>query len=85
MRSSGRISAFGLGANGQLGVGSKDPHRISPSVVKGPFLPANDTKLSGSRPNSGQYIVKEIFAGGDQSFVISMSPMVRFIFLMYKH
>ncbi|XP_070805290.1 probable E3 ubiquitin-protein ligase HERC3 [Pituophis catenifer annectens] len=66
--SSGMIYAFGCGTKGQLGTG----HICSvkcPSPVKGHWA-AYDEQISGRADACPYYIVKHIFSGGDQSFVI---------------
>ncbi|XP_039591074.1 probable E3 ubiquitin-protein ligase HERC4 isoform X2 [Polypterus senegalus] len=64
--SSGRIYAFGLGGNGQLGTGSTS-NRKSPFTVKDNWLQHNSQ--CGPDINIGNCCcVKRIFAGGDQSF-----------------
>ncbi|XP_051779370.1 probable E3 ubiquitin-protein ligase HERC4 isoform X1 [Erpetoichthys calabaricus] len=64
--SSGRIYAFGLGGNGQLGTGSTS-NRKSPFTVKGNWLQHNSQ--CGPDINIDDCCcVKRIFAGGDQSF-----------------
>ncbi|KAK9398704.1 putative E3 ubiquitin-protein ligase HERC3 [Crotalus adamanteus] len=66
--SSGMIYAFGCGTKGQLGNG----HICSlkcPSPVKGHWA-AYDEQISGRAEACTYYIVKHIFSGEDQSFVI---------------
>nr|XP_028585247.1 probable E3 ubiquitin-protein ligase HERC4 isoform X2 [Podarcis muralis] len=64
--STGRIYSFGLGGNGQLGMGSTS-NRKSPFPVKGNWLPYNgDIPLNSDREE--YYYVHRIFSGGDQSF-----------------
>ncbi|XP_016850770.1 probable E3 ubiquitin-protein ligase HERC4 isoform X3 [Anolis carolinensis] len=64
--STGRIYSFGLGGNGQLGMGSTS-NRKSPFPVKGNFLPFNgQIPLNSDRDE--YYYVRRIFSGGDQSF-----------------
>uniref|UniRef100_A0A670K307 HECT and RLD domain containing E3 ubiquitin protein ligase 3 n=1 Tax=Podarcis muralis TaxID=64176 RepID=A0A670K307_PODMU len=63
--SSGIIYAFGCGTRGQLGTG----HTCSlkcPSPVKGPWAAHNEQISDACK----YYIVKHIFSGGDQTFVL---------------
>ncbi|OCT70081.1 probable E3 ubiquitin-protein ligase HERC4 isoform X2 [Xenopus laevis] len=64
--SSGRIYSFGLGGNGQLGIGSTS-NKKSPSMVKGNWLTHEDYVRRLPEAN-GCYCVKRIYSGGDQSF-----------------
>uniref|UniRef100_A0A8C6VII4 HECT and RLD domain containing E3 ubiquitin protein ligase 4 n=1 Tax=Naja naja TaxID=35670 RepID=A0A8C6VII4_NAJNA len=70
--STGRIYSFGLGGNGQLGMGTTS-NRKSPFPVKGNWLP-----YSGQIPlnldGEDYYCVKRIFSGGDQSFSHYVTP-----------
>ncbi|CAH1793710.1 unnamed protein product, partial [Owenia fusiformis] len=66
--SSGRIYAFGLGANGQLGNNSVS-NRLSPTVIKGTFV-AHSTDTD----ETGAHVVKMLFCGGDQSFAFTSNP-----------
>jgi len=61
----GVIYAFGLGGNGQLGVGSS-VNRLTPVVVKGPFSSPGDCSVLQNETYS---IVHQIFSGGDHVFV----------------
>lgn len=76
---SGKLYAFGLGENGQLGL-SNTENKNSPFSIQGPFI-------SGSRPrsrhssmqvdNQGPELrIRRIFAGGDQSFVVAEDASV---------
>ncbi|KAM3837752.1 LOW QUALITY PROTEIN: putative E3 ubiquitin-protein ligase HERC4 [Vipera latastei] len=68
----GRIYSFGLGGNGQIGMGTTS-NRKSPFPVKG-----NSLLYSGQIPlnSDGEdyYCVKRIFSGGDQSFSHYVTP-----------
>ncbi|XP_026528408.1 probable E3 ubiquitin-protein ligase HERC3 [Notechis scutatus] len=66
--SSGMIYAFGCGTKGQLGTGHICSFKC-PSPVKGHWA-AYDEQISGRADACAYYIVKHIFSGGDQSFVI---------------
>uniref|UniRef100_A0A670Z371 HECT and RLD domain containing E3 ubiquitin protein ligase 3 n=1 Tax=Pseudonaja textilis TaxID=8673 RepID=A0A670Z371_PSETE len=66
--SSGMIYAFGCGTQGQLGTGHICSFKC-PSPVKGHWA-AYDEQISGRADACAYYIVKHIFSGGDQSFVI---------------
>ncbi|XP_078247016.1 putative E3 ubiquitin-protein ligase HERC4 isoform X4 [Pogona vitticeps] len=70
--STGRIYSFGLGGNGQLGMGSTS-NRKSPFPVKGNWLPYNGQSLLTS-DGEEYYCVKRIFSGGDQSFSHYVNP-----------
>ncbi|XP_036778015.2 probable E3 ubiquitin-protein ligase HERC3 isoform X2 [Manis pentadactyla] len=79
--SSGLIYAFGCGARGQLGTG----HTCNvncPSPVKG-YWAAHSGQLSARADRFKYHIVKQIFSGGDQTFVLcskyeNCSPAVDF-------
>ncbi|KAI4812952.1 hypothetical protein KUCAC02_024314 [Chaenocephalus aceratus] len=62
--SCGKMDAFGLAGNGQLGTRSTC-NRKNPAPVKGPWGASNSSMDTDSE--SG-YCVKRIYAGGDQSF-----------------
>ncbi|XP_066549471.1 probable E3 ubiquitin-protein ligase HERC4 isoform X1 [Amia ocellicauda] len=70
--SSGKIDAFGLGGNGQLGTRSTS-NRKSPAPVKGNFVAYN-----GQCPPNINIeeccCVKRVYAGGDQSFAHYYTP-----------
>ncbi|KAM3831576.1 putative E3 ubiquitin-protein ligase HERC3 isoform 2-T3 [Vipera latastei] len=66
--SSGMIYAFGCGTKGQLGTGYICSLKC-PSPVKGHWA-AYDEQISGRADACTYYIVKHIFSGEDQSFVI---------------
>ncbi|KAF7247412.1 putative E3 ubiquitin-protein ligase HERC4 [Varanus komodoensis] len=70
--STGRIYSFGLGGNGQLGMGSTS-NRKSPFPVKGNWLPY-DGRLPLKSDGEEYYCVKRIFSGGDQSFSHYVTP-----------
>lgn len=76
--SSGRVYSFGKGGNGQLGVGSTTNHP-SPCTVKGPFIglgKANAPPVDFSLEKEAPYVVKQIYSGGDQSYVLVTGPQV---------
>lgn len=63
--SKGRVYSFGLGGVGQLGTkGSVNSN--TPQLVVGPWLSPSGTSMVQTNK---QYIVKSIYAGGDQCFV----------------
>ncbi|KAI0228426.1 putative E3 ubiquitin-protein ligase HERC4 [Lamellibrachia satsuma] len=66
----GRLCSFGLGANGQLGIGTAS-NSPGPAVVKGPFVPAG--QLS-SGTDIGSWVIKHISSAGDQCFVVVTAP-----------
>ncbi|XP_042315284.1 probable E3 ubiquitin-protein ligase HERC4 isoform X4 [Sceloporus undulatus] len=70
--STGRIYCFGLGGNGQLGMGSTS-NRKSPFPVKGNWLPYNG-QIPLDSDGEEYYCVKRIFCGGDQSFSHYVTP-----------
>ena len=82
--STGRIYAFGLGGNGQLGSGSYE-NKLAPINVKGPLLPfkKDNYKLPNTPISASAMwppcVVKQIFGGGDQSLAIvtTMTVSVR--------
>lgn len=79
--SSGLIYAFGCGAKGQLGTG-RTCNVQCPSPVKGHWA-AHSRQLSASTDRFKYHIVKQIFSGGDQTFVLcskyeNSSPAVDF-------
>jgi len=73
--SSGRLYSFGCGSSGQLGTGS-DSTRLSPSLVRGPFIPHIGRAPAGlpDLEEAKSYVLTEMFAGGDQSFVTASKP-----------
>ncbi|XP_068869134.1 probable E3 ubiquitin-protein ligase HERC3 isoform X3 [Aphelocoma coerulescens] len=66
--SSGMIYAFGCGTRGQLGTGHTCNVKC-PSPVKGHWA-AHNGQLSGKPDACKYHIVKHIFSGGDQTFVL---------------
>ncbi|XP_070248954.1 probable E3 ubiquitin-protein ligase HERC3 isoform X3 [Myotis yumanensis] len=66
--SSGLIYAFGCGARGQLGTGHTCNVKC-PSPVKG-YWAAHSGQLSATADRFKYHIVKQIFSGGDQTFVL---------------
>ncbi|KAM7154492.1 putative E3 ubiquitin-protein ligase HERC3 isoform 1-T1 [Molossus nigricans] len=79
--SSGLIYAFGCGARGQLGTGHTCNVKC-PSPVKG-YWAAHSGQLSARADRFKYHIVKQIFSGGDQTFVLcskyeNSSPAVDF-------
>ncbi|XP_004848121.1 probable E3 ubiquitin-protein ligase HERC3 isoform X2 [Heterocephalus glaber] len=79
--SSGLIYAFGCGARGQLGTGHTCNIKC-PSPVKG-YWAAHSGQLSARADRFKYHIVKQIFSGGDQTFVLcskyeNSSPAVDF-------
>ncbi|CAH7145213.1 Herc3 [Phodopus roborovskii] len=79
--SSGLIYAFGCGARGQLGTGHTCNVKY-PSPVKG-YWAAHSSQLSARADRFKYRVVKQIFSGGDQTFVLcstyeNSSPAVDF-------
>nr|XP_036876001.1 probable E3 ubiquitin-protein ligase HERC3 isoform X4 [Manis javanica]XP_036876002.1 probable E3 ubiquitin-protein ligase HERC3 isoform X4 [Manis javanica] len=79
--SSGLIYAFGCGARGQLGTGHTCNVKC-PSPVRG-YWAAHSGQLSARADHFKYHIVKQIFSGGDQTFVLcskyeNCSPAVDF-------
>jgi len=66
--SSGLIYAFGCGARGQLGTGHTCNVKC-PSPVKG-YWASHSGQLSARADRFKYHIVKQIFSGGDQTFVL---------------
>ncbi|KAM4834293.1 putative E3 ubiquitin-protein ligase HERC3 isoform 5-T5 [Thomomys bottae] len=86
--SSGLIYAFGCGARGQLGTGHTCNVKC-PSPVKG-YWAAHSGQLSARADRFKYHIVKQIFSGGDQTFVLcskyeSSSPAVDFRTMNQAH
>lgn len=63
--SKGRVYSFGLGSVGQLGTKSSI-NSNTPQLVLGPWLSPSGTSVIETNK---QYVVKSIYAGGDQCFV----------------
>lgn len=63
--SKGRLYSFGLGGAGQLGTKASS-NSNTPQLVVGPWLSPSGTSVIETNK---QYIVKSIYAGGDQCFV----------------
>ncbi|XP_069341457.1 probable E3 ubiquitin-protein ligase HERC3 isoform X4 [Eulemur rufifrons] len=86
--SSGLIYAFGCGARGQLGTGHTCNVKC-PSPVKG-YWAAHSSQLSARADRFKYHIVKQIFSGGDQTFVLcskheNSSPAVDFRTMNQAH
>ncbi|XP_058288932.1 probable E3 ubiquitin-protein ligase HERC3 isoform X2 [Hylobates moloch] len=86
--SSGLIYAFGCGARGQLGTGHTCNVKC-PSPVKG-YWAAHSGQLSARADRFKYHIVKQIFSGGDQTFVLcskyeNSSPAVDFRTMNQAH
>lgn len=77
VRSTGRIYSCGLGGSGQLGTGRLHNHK-TPMPVLGHWCPLY-TKAQGV-PVDHSFLVKKIFAGGDQSFATFSMPYVSTVF-----
>ena len=91
VRSSGKVYSFGRGDSGQLGTGGPSTHKI-PVPVAGEWLPPSSLPELGDRREddevedmevecvgvvtSEQWVVRRIFAGGDQSFATLAVPTV---------
>lgn len=71
VRNTGRIYSCGLGGSGQLGTGLLD-NRLTPVPVLGHWCPLY-TEAQGV-PVDNNFLVKKIFAGGDQSFATFSMP-----------
>lgn len=65
MPSKGRVYSFGLGSVGQLGT-KASINSNTPQLVLGPWLSPSGTSMIETNK---EYIVKSIYAGGDQCFV----------------
>ncbi|KAG8311111.1 putative E3 ubiquitin-protein ligase herc4 [Homalodisca vitripennis] len=65
--SRGRIYAFGLGGAGQLGTRAQ-LNSSTPQVVVGPWLSPSGVSILENN-NISDYVVRRIYAGGDQCFV----------------
>jgi len=63
--SKGRVYSFGLGSVGQLGT-KLFINSNTPQLVLGPWLSPSGTAVIDTKK---EYIVKSIYAGGDQCFV----------------
>lgn len=63
--SKGRVYSFGLGIVGQLGTNTSI-NSNTPQLVLGPWLSPSGVSLIETKK---KYIVKSIYAGGDQCFV----------------
>ncbi|XP_035978627.1 putative E3 ubiquitin-protein ligase HERC3 isoform X2 [Halichoerus grypus] len=86
--SSGLIYAFGCGARGQLGTGHTCNVKC-PSPVKG-YWASHSGQLSARADRFKYHIVKQIFSGGDQTFVLcskyeNSSPAVDFRMMNQAH
>ena len=78
IETTGKIYSFGLGANGQLGTSTTSNQKI-PAPVHGGWLSSNTLQEEGDLIDFGTpvdlvplaehgFVVKRVFAGGDQSF-----------------
>ena len=78
IETTGKIYSFGLGANGQLGTSTTTNQKI-PAPVHGGWLSSNTLQEEGDLIDFGTpvdlvplaehgFVVKRVFAGGDQSF-----------------
>lgn len=70
--SKGRVYSFGLGGVGQLGT-KASVNSNTPQLVLGPWLSPSGTSVIETKK---LYIVKSIYAGGDQCFVKVTHKMV---------
>ena len=76
--SNGRVYSFGLGANGQLGIGSGS-RSLTPCSVVGPFVTPegnNGNQLLSECQNKEPCVVTSIYAGGDHSFATAILSKV---------
>ena len=73
VRNTGRIYSCGLGGSGQLGTGDVTNQK-TPTPVLGNWCPLY-TDAQGV-PVDRSFLVKKIFAGGDQSFATFSMPYV---------
>ena len=73
VRGTGRIYGCGLGGSGQLGTGQL-ANQKSPCPVRGNWCPLS-TGRQGV-PVDKSFLVKRLFAGGDQSFATFTMPYV---------
>ena len=78
IETTGKIYSFGLGANGQLGTSMTTNQKL-PAPVHGSWLSSNTLQEEGDLIDFGTpvdlvplaehgFVVKRVFAGGDQSF-----------------
>ena len=78
IETTGKIYSFGLGANGQLGTSTTTNQKL-PAPVHGGWLSSNTLQEEGDLIDFGTpvdlvplaehgFVVKRVFAGGDQSF-----------------
>ena len=81
IHSTGRIYGCGLGGSGQLGTGQL-ANQKSPSPVRGNWCPLSTGKQGV--PVDKSFLVKRLFAGGDQSFATFTMPYVSTVCL-YVH
>ena len=79
VKSTGRIYGCGLGGSGQLGTGFLTNHKI-PTPVLGNWCPLY-TPAQGVPVDHNLFLVKKIFAGGDQSFATFSMPYVSIMFM----
>lgn len=72
---SGRLYAFGSGANGQLGTGSCDVKSV-PVRVKGPFIAFNKIGTPMDTNSGATFVINTIAAGGDHCILWAVTPEV---------
>ena len=79
IKPTGKVYSFGLGVTGQLGT-STTANQMTPLPVSGTWLPPTSVQEEGDlidfgtpvdpAPGADQgFVVKRVFAGGDQSFM----------------
>ena len=80
VQSSGRVYGFGLGTSGQLGTGSMKNTPV-PTPVQGHWTNRErlqqtlvESQMDTSEGTSPGVVVREVFAGGDQSFASLVIP-----------
>ena len=75
-----KLYTFGLGGNGQLGVGSSNK-QLTPTLVRAPFV------CVGLNPKSFEdapLVVRQIFSAGDQCFVIVSTARVQYFYHLFS-
>jgi E3 ubiquitin-protein ligase HERC3 len=75
LASSNRLYSFGLGGSGQLGIGLANLNKTGPTIIK--------SENNGSNTMTNNHIYA-LFAGGDQSFLITTSKQDQITALDYR-
>lgn len=74
--SSGRLYAWGSGANGQL-AGKDAGVRDNPVHVQGSFVPYSNVGVPMDMDNGPVFVINRVAAGGNQCFLWAVTPDVR--------